>query len=206
VSSAAQSKILEAIEMTFPRKTGIRNKRLINLGRWLLRIDELQNKDAEWFRPVIRLWLDRAEVFIGPRDFEATWAEWLYVWGLWLKKKAIDEHPVFKAAELMKKRPNPSVPVQGYRSDTARRLVALCAALAEVAADGDGVFYISCRDAARVLGLDPDKHCRFVGSVFRQMVCDGILEKIGEHKPGSMRAQRYRYTPYTLAPLESTAA
>jgi hypothetical protein len=196
VSSSARSKILAAIEITFPRKKGIRNWRLIELGRWLLRIDELQDKDAEWFRPVIRLWLDRAEQLVGPRDFEETWSEWFYIWGLWLEKSILDEHPVFKASEIMKKRPTPPIPAQGYRSDNARRLVALCAALAEVAADGDGVFYISCRDAARVLGLDPEKHCKFIASVFRRMVQDRIIEKVGTHVRGSMKAQRYRYHEY----------
>ncbi len=204
VCSPVREKIIEAINMTFPRRESIRNLKLMELGRWLFRIEELQEKDAEWFRPVIKLWLDLAQQWIGPREFEETWAEWLSIWTLWVSK-SIDEHPVFKAAELMKKRQTPPLPPNGYRSDNARRLVALCAALSEVAADGDGVFFVSCRDAARVIGLDPEEYCRFVGSVFRQMVKDGILEKIGEHVQGSMRAQRYKYHPYTPAPATSSS-
>lgn len=205
VSIDTRTKIMEAIDMTFPRHKGIRNGRLISLGNWLLRIEEIRDKDAEWFRPVIKLWLDRAQAFIGPRDFDDTWEEWRYIWVIWLEP-SIDKHPIFKAAELMKHKPTSPIPEQGYKSDNARRLVALCAALAEVAADGDGVFYISCRDAARVLGLHPEKDCKFIASVFRRMVEDGILEKVGERKPGSMKAQRYRYHEYVVPEAETAAA
>ncbi len=207
VCSAVREKIIEAVKMTYPRRKGIRNLKLMELGRWLFRIEELQEKDAEWFRPIIKLWLDLAQQWIGPREFAETWAEWLDIWTLWVSR-SIDDHPVFKANELMKKRQTPPLPPNGYRSDNARRLVALCAALADVAADADGIFFVSCRDAARVIGLDPEEYCRFVGSVFRQMTKDGILEKVGEHKRGSMKAQRYKYHQYTPAPanVEQAAA
>ncbi len=73
------------------------------------------------------------------------------------------------------------------------------------AADDDGVWFLSTRNAAREIGLDPEKNRRFVGGVFNQMVKDGILEKVGEHIQGSMKAQRYRYVGYTPTPATPAA-
>jgi hypothetical protein len=205
VSTGILSKIDEAVNMTFPRHKGVRNDQLQELGKWLIRIPEVRDKDAEWFKPVIRLWLARAEPFIGPRDFNESWEEWLYIWTIWLDP-SLDNNPIIKAAEMMKTKPIPPIPAKGYRSETARRLVALCAMLSKIAADEDGVFYISCRDGARALLLDPEVYCKFVSSVFRQMIEDGILERVGEHVKGSMKAQRYRYHEYVPAVVEATAA
>ncbi len=60
VQSETHAKIIEAINLTVPRREGIRNRRLMELGRWFLGIPDLKEKDAEWFRPIIKAWLDQA--------------------------------------------------------------------------------------------------------------------------------------------------
>jgi len=188
--TAVTAVIANCVELTYPRRVGTRNHQLIELARQLARNEELRAKDAEWFRPVIERWLSKAAEFIGPRVLDESMAEWNYIWGVWLDDTI--ENPVFKASEHMKHRPLPAIPAH-YRSETARRLVALCAAMADVAADGDGVWFIPCRTAARVLGLDPETNYGFIAGVFQKMVRDGILEPVGERKRGSMKAPRYRY-------------
>ena len=124
VQSQTHAKIIEAINLTVPRREGIRNHRLMELGRWFLRIPDLKDKDAEWFRPIIKAWLDQAIQFIGHREFDETWDEWLYIWSVFLTE-SIESHPVIRASEQMRKRPLPAIPPTGYKSSNARSPSAL---------------------------------------------------------------------------------
>ena len=193
---STHSLIQELISSTLPRRVGTRNKLLTELARGLYKIPELKSLDAEQIHPLIQYWLELAQPFIGERDEEDTFAEFDYMWAYWLRDD-IDVHPVHKALAYMKTKPVPALPPGKYRSDTARRLVMLCAAMAAVAANVDGVWWLSCRDAARILGLDPEKKAKFISQGFGEMVKDRIIEVV--ERPPGRKATVYRWLGYKPA-------
>jgi hypothetical protein len=81
--------------------------------------------------------------------------------------------------------PVPQVALK-YKSRKLRLLVALCKVLAE---NSGGEWFLSCRKAAELLETDP----MTANSWLRKLVADRILEYADSHKPGSLKAQRYRY-------------
>jgi len=235
VETETKTLIWAAVIQTLPTDEGMRNDRLIRLGRRLLLISEVRDWDAEQFEPVIKLWLRLAIEQIGPREWGETWMEWVYIWGVWLDRSGAFEK-VRKAFELAMSRPFPPMP-ESYRSVHLRQLVALCAAMHETACDSNGIWFVSTRDAATVIGLVINRNGtiepmhELVASFFRRMVTDGILQRICHHcggantirketidgkqkricsacgktLTGSLKAQRYRYVGWQ-AEEASTAA
>jgi hypothetical protein len=75
----------------------------------------------------------------------------------------------------------------GYEQEGLRFLVALCRELQRSA--GDGAFYLSCRTAGRLLGVDHTTANRWMFL----LVQDGILEPVAIGSTATWRASRFRY-------------
>jgi hypothetical protein len=75
-----------------------------------------------------------------------------------------------------------------YADATLDPLAALCAELDR--RSGAVPWYLSARKAADLLGVSRWK----AHACLTQLVTDGVIERATEHKPGSPKAQRYRYS------------
>jgi len=75
-----------------------------------------------------------------------------------------------------------------YTSSNIKRLVAACYHLQVLA--GDGVFFLSVRDAARILGT---KQLMKASAVLAGLVRDGVLTEISKGTPGGRKATRFQF-------------
>ena len=71
---------------------------------------------------------------------------------------------------------------QDYNTEAMLRLVVICRELQR--ARGEGPFYLSCRKAGQLIGVDHDTASRWL----RVLVVDGILVPAWKGRPGNPRA------------------
>lgn len=191
--------ILTAVDQALVLTHGTRNHQLVKLARSLKRIERLQNRDAEDLRPIVRLWWERSRDNMRTKDWEASWGQFLNLW-VWARPDRCDASAVHAALQQALARPMPAV-AERYPCRALRTLVALCKALQDGYSDADGVWYLSCRDAATVLSVE-----KGVISAWLNLLCrDGVLQKVGERKRGSLRAQRFRYLSGSLVAGDENA-
>jgi hypothetical protein len=180
-------RILAAIDGAIVTTPGTRHWQLVKLARRLKQIPELQDRDGEDLEPIVRHWFAVSLDNIRTKDWAVSWSEWLQIW-CWATPELCARSAVQDAVELAEGKPMPQIALK-YPSRTLRTLVAICKAFHDLHADQGGVWYLSCRDAAAALGIDK----KVANYWLNLLVKDGILEKVGEHKKGSLKAQRYRY-------------
>ena len=84
----------------------------------------------------------------------------------------------------------PPAEARNYSSPKLKRLVHLCYSLQRMA--GDEPFFLSVRDAARVLELSP-KSLGMASSFLHGLERDGILYAVERGKVGGHKATRFRY-------------
>ena len=85
------------------------------------------------------------------------------------------------------KRSNPPAAAMRYEQSGLRQLVTLCRELQRHA--GDGPFYLGCRTAGRLLGVDHTRAWRWLFL----LKADGVLH---ESEKGEIAGKRYRATRY----------
>lgn len=174
--------IKRAIESTIPRGPRHRNTQVFELARALKAIPSVADADVTAFRDVARKWHRLASPFIGTKPFEDTWAEFVYAWPRVKYPKGTGPMP-----DILKRADASDVPsvAAGYDSPDTHRLIKLCRELQR--ASGDEPFFLSCRMAADLLGIDRDTAWRRL----KALVADRILKVIA---PGTKtRATRYLY-------------
>jgi hypothetical protein len=171
------------LESTLPTIEGKRHRCVFTLARVLKGIPQYADAAADQLEPILREWHRRALPFISTKPFDETRIDFLVAW----------DRVKFPAGlgpleALMQKATRSALPVAAlrYDSDGVRRLAAICAALQ--AAAGDAVFFLSCRTAARVLGVPSHE------TAWRWLLLlkrDGLLI---EAEPGrNSRAARFRW-------------
>jgi len=75
-----------------------------------------------------------------------------------------------------------------YTSPKIKRLLAVCYQLQTCVGDGD--FFLSVRDAARILD---EKQLKKASAILAGLVRDGVLQEINKGTPGSGKATRFRF-------------
>ena len=188
-------KLVRAVDATFPRETGNRNHSLCRLAQRVVHIREVQDRDPDWFEPLIQMFLEKAEPLIGKRDLQDSMAEWVYIWGSWVRR-TLSMTPLKRASDYMQTMTDEPVPEEGYKSQVARAVVNHCAAMQATCTAEDGVWYLSTRDAAGEIGRDREKYRACVGKILNRMIKDGMLVRVYEANKKDRLAAGYKYIGY----------
>lgn len=183
-SEAIQWAIIDSV----PEGPGQRHRQVFELARGLKAAPELADADPGDLKPYVRQWHKLSLDKITTKPFTETWIDFLKAWPRVRFPKG--EEPMTAILERAVQQPLPEV-AQEYDQDKLRKLVALCRELQRSA--GGGPFYLACRTAGRLLGVDHTTANRWLFL----LIHDGLL-KVAE--PGDRtrrKAARYRY----LGPL-----
>lgn len=179
-------------QSTLPQWHGQRNRKLLDLARLARFHPDLANASNDTLKALVRRWHKQALPFIATKDFDTSWADFLY---------ALERvHTPLGQGQLetiMQDIPSqiPDAmlppPAREYETPEVRRLVVLCRELQR--ASGAEPFYLSANTAAMLLGLPAtDAERKRVGRWLATLLThDGILRIV---KPGTARtATFYRY-------------
>jgi hypothetical protein len=147
-------------------------------------IPALADADAKQLKPCVQAWHKLALPIIATKPFEETWIDFLRAWPKVRFPKGTEPMTqIFSAACAA------DVPAvaEHYEQEQLRLLVALCQELQK--ATGDGPFYLSCRTAGRLLGVDHTTAWRWLFL----LVQDGVLQEVTKGSQQTKKASRYRY-------------
>ncbi len=185
VSDDVARNVAKAILSTQPKSEGHRNQEVFEFCRALKSIPALRDAPARQLRPAVKIWHKIAFPIIGTKPFEDTWADFLYGWPRVRFPKGSD--PIAMIMMRVKNAPL-SDEALDYDAPETRRLVSICRELQR--ASGNGPFFLSCRTAGELLGLD------YVTAWRRLIVLaeDGIIRCVERGTRG--RATRYRYVAH----------
>ncbi len=178
----------EAIKATLPTRAGERNRRVFDYARRLKGIQGLAGADWATLRPLVRRWHDAALPVIQTKAFEETWSDFITAWG----RIETPFNPTLMEDALQWARENPVAGLD-YEHPALRDLVGLCRELQLL--HGDKPFFLSCRKAGEVLGVDHRK----ANAWLNMLEADGWITAIIKGREGKnyWKATRYQY----LGPL-----
>ncbi len=173
------------IESTLPHAFGTRRRRLFEFAR-RVRVDpQLRDMPIHELRPLVEEWHHLALPFIRTKPFDETWADFVEAYSNIDLARCGDLAAIAMAAANSKELPPEAL---RYVTPVIQRLVALCAELGRSSADG--VFFLSCRKAASVLGMSDYKS---VARWLRMLAADRLLEELVKGGPHSNKASRYKW-------------
>jgi hypothetical protein len=168
---------------TLPNRAGERNRCIFELARALKAVPGLADAAAVDLRDVVRWWHEQALPIIGTKPFDATMADFLAAWPAVRFPRGHD--PMALIVERASREPLPQV-AQRYDAPETRRLVGICRELQR--ACGDGAFFLACRSAAALSGLEDHVSA---WRRLRMLEADGVLRAV--QRGDKRRATRYRY-------------
>jgi hypothetical protein len=175
-----------AVRASLPAGPGQRNRKIFELARRLWSLPGLAGAAPAALGPAVRLWHALALPVILTKPFEASWSDFVTAWES--VRVAADNNPLGPALARARSAAPPAC-ARGYDPPAVRLLVSLCRELQRTR--GDEPFYLSCRDAARLLGLADDY--KTASRWLRRLVADGVLELVEPGGPQTMRASRYLF-------------
>ncbi|MDB5346473.1 MAG: Bifunctional primase/polymerase [Schlesneria sp.] len=175
----------ELIATTLPVSVGTRRKRLFRLACRIRADPEWSKIPLRQLKPLVQDWHRQALPTIQTKSFDETWADFVEAFGNVDLSRCVDV-----PQEAMKRAAMKELPPEAGRYDSplTRRLTALCAELSGVSSDG--VFFLSCRKAAEVMGITDHK---LIARIFKMLCADGVLNETEHGGPHTNRASRYRY-------------
>lgn len=172
-----------AIADSLPVRVHTRHKCVFELARGLKAVPELGGADPRDLKPYVRRWHELARDRIETQDFAETWIDFLHGWPRVQYPKGEEPMAVIlaraDASEL------PAV-AEEFGADVGR-LAALCRELQRAA--GDGPFYLGCRKAGQLLGVNHATANRWLFL----LIAEGVLAEVEKGTQTRRRASRYRY-------------
>lgn len=182
VSPSLCLSVSDAINSTLPAAEGQRNRKLFEFARALKAVPTLANAPLHEIKPTVKAWHTAALPTIGTRAFDSTWAEFTYAWPR--VRVPMGLNPVAQAIARADAAPLPPE-AAGYDSPQVQRLVKLCLELQR--GSGSDPFFLSCRTAGNVIGVDHDA----ANKMLVMLVADAVLVRA---RAGTARtAARYRF-------------
>ena len=178
----------EAIELaiadSIPEGPGKRHRQVFELARGLKAIPELSDANPQELKKYVRQWHKRSFERINTKPFEETWIDFLKGWPKVRFPKG--EEPMVEMFQRASCAELPEVATE-YDQQALKLLVALCRELQRSA--GERQFFLSCRTAGRLLGVDHTTANRWLFL----LTSDGVLKKVTPGERGKRIAARYRY-------------
>lgn len=175
-----ESSIEDAITKTLPTGRGQRHKRLFEFARRLKAMPNLAEAEPRECRRYVQRWYALALPRIRTKAFEDTWSD--FVEG-WPRIRNPGGDALIAALDNAETAGLPDA-VADY-GPKVRLLAGVCRSLQRASADGK--FFLSCRDAGRLVGIPPTEANRHL----RMFVADGFLRLV--EKGVSGRASEYVY-------------
>lgn len=185
LSSLLQSNVEAIIVRTLPAEVGQRHKRAFHLARELKALPELTDGPAEACKPWVRKWYDRwpAELRDG---FELWWWDFAEGWDK-VRYPTGKEPLTMLFAQAKTNAGELPEAARHYEKPEVRLLVAFCRELQR--ASGDGPFFLGCRTAGGLFGVDHVTASRWLRGLQR----DKILREVVKGDRTKRQASRYRY-------------
>ena len=176
--------IEQAILGSLPTRPGKRNEQVFALARALKAVPGVSEAPAMDCKPFVRRWHELARPVITTKPFEETWIDFMRAWPK--VKYAKGAEPVSIALEAARLAPEPAAAKQ-FEQEPLKLLVALCRELQRSA--GKSPFFLSCRTAGCLLGVDHSTASRWLFL----LVAEGVLRVAVKGGNDSRRASRYEY-------------
>ncbi len=178
--------VQRAILESLPCGPGRRNKQVFELARALKAIPALRDAPGKHLEPYVRIWHELAKRVIRTEPFEESWIDFLRGWPTVKFPKGVEPMSQIFAEAVSAEVPRVAM---RYEQGQLRLLVALCRELQRVA--GTGPFYLSCRTAGRLLGIDHTTAWRWLFLLEH----DDVIRTVSKGSQSSRKASRYRYLP-----------
>jgi hypothetical protein len=176
--------IERAIVESLPTGPGRRNEQVFALARALKAVPGVSDAAAKGCKPFVQRWHELAKPVITTKPFEETWIDFLRAWPK--VKFAKGAEPVAIALKLALESSEPKIAVQ-FEQEQLRLLVGLCRELQRSA--GANAFFLSCRTAGRLIGVDHSTASRWLFL----LVVEGVLKIAVKGGSDTQKATRYEY-------------
>jgi hypothetical protein len=174
----------EAILGSLPTGPGQRHRQVFEFARRLKAVPSLANQPGRSLRKYVEEWHRRAFSAIGTKPFEETWIDFLRAWGN--VRCPYGDGILTTAFEKACRDGVPEL-TNDYDQPEVLLLAGLCRELQRGA--GDRPFFLSCRDAGRLLGVTHVQASRWLFL----LVADSVLEEVEKGDVRNRRASQYRY-------------
>jgi hypothetical protein len=174
------------ISRTMPEHTGERNRRLFEFAREV-RVHLPADTKPKELEPLARAWFERAKPVIGTKDLIVTITD--FTRGFRKVRTPADAGFLSLAAERAAVAEPPAMLAAKYPGEAG--LLMLAALCRELGRDAAGVFYLSSRDAGRIIGASHVTGWRFL----ELLTIEGLLERVDSGTQGAGgRAASFRWT------------
>jgi hypothetical protein len=168
---------------TLPAAEGQRHRAVFELARRLKALLRLKDAPAADLKPIVQRWHQLALPVIRTKPFEETWLDFVEGWQRVKFPAGTGPLEALWSKALAEALP-PAAMV--YEQEGVRRLVALCNQLQRAA--GQATFFLACRTAGALLGVDHTTAWRWL----RLLEVDGVLRRISTGSTRTHRANEYR--------------
>jgi hypothetical protein len=174
----------EAILSSLPTGPGQRHRQVFEFARRLKAVPSLADQPGKLLRKYVEEWHRRAFSAISTKPFEETWIDFLKAWenvrcpyGDGILTTAFEKACRDGLPEL----------TNDYDQPEVLLLAGLCRELQRGA--GDRPFFLSCRDAGRLLGVTHTRANRWLFLLAQ----DEVIEEVEKGTNDGRLASRYRY-------------
>ena len=174
-----------AIVESLPTGPGQRHRQVFELARALKAIPQVADADPGELTEYVKRWHCLALDAISTKPIEETRIDFLKAWPNVKFPKGTE--PMALVFERAKATDLPDVAYQ-YETPAMRYLVAICRELQRAA--GTTPFYLACRTAGKLLGVDHVTANRWLFL----LVTDEVLVEVTKGSRVTGKASRYRYT------------
>ncbi len=175
----------QAINATLPTATGQRNRCIFRFARYLKSIQGLGNANASILRQFVEQWHQRALPIIGTKPFIDSWADFLQAWER--IRVPAGQGVIDMAFQRAVASQQTEYATNLYGEGPIALLVVLCRELQQIA--GDGEFFLDCRTAGRLIGVDHTTAWRYLAV----LCADGVLKPGRKGSKASQKASRFRF-------------
>jgi hypothetical protein len=187
VSHCVTAELEKLLESTLPAKPGQGWKCLFKLARKLKGVPALSLDDGsiERVRAVVAEWHRRSQAVLGASPFVDTWAVFVTTWD----KVRFPEGcgPLASAWRLAKDSREPTRSEKLYGDGPIVLLEKLCRELQRLVGDHD--FFLDCRTAGKLLGVNPMRVWRYLDVLCK----DRVLRPGAKGSLAAKKASCFRY-------------
>lgn len=174
----------EIIKQTMPTAPRQRHRQIFRFVLRIKAIPELADLPADDLQEHVEKWHRAAKKHIRTKDFEATWADFVFAW-----EECRGGNPMTALFEQAIASTPPKAAVEKYGEHSRRtRLVKVCRALQQ--REGDQPFFLSTRQAAELLEVSPKHASRWL----KRLTADGFLQLVRKGSLAGRLAAEFRYT------------